>query len=229
MKKPMFSLLLCMPLLLIGCIEFISPQLSGLTIILQNPVDSLFTDREIIHFRWEEEDLAEAYQFQLYVAEGANQYLLLDTLLSKNNYRLKLEEGCYSWKVRAYNESSYSVFQTRDFFIDQSPPMLPQAISPLPGDTIFQDSTSKMLRWQSGDRIAANVRMGVRDSLYLYQWHRGWPVFIRGIELAPDKEKAIYLPEIMEEMRPGEYRWEIKSFDRVGHETCSRLFQFFLQ
>jgi hypothetical protein len=229
MKRPIFSLLLSIPLLLMGCIEFISPQVSDLAIILQNPGDSLFTDREIIHFRWEQEDLAEAYQFQLYVTEGANQYLLLDTLLSKNNYRLKLDEGCYSWKVRAYNESSFSTFQARDFFIDQSPPMVPQAIHPLPGDTIFQASASNLLQWQSGDLIAANVFMSVSDSLYLYNWRGGWPVFIRGLELAPDQEKAIHLPEVMEEMKPGEYRWEIKSFDQVGHETCSRLFHFFLQ
>lgn len=231
MKSPFLNLIFCMPLLFVACIELISPNVSDVRIPLQNPPDSLFTDREIIDFRWEANELVEAYHFQLFVEENGQPYLLLDTLLAENTFRLKLTEGSYTWQVQAQNASSASSFHAHQLCVDRSPPMLPQAIFPLAGDTIFQASMPAALRWQSGDRIGETT-MSVRDSVYLYQWVNNWPVLARSFELDQKSEKIIRISEAFGEsyqLKPGEYRWEIKSFDQVGHTSCSRLFNFFLQ
>jgi hypothetical protein len=231
MKSPFLNLIFCMPLLFVACIELISPNVSDVTVPLQNPPDSLFTDREIIDFRWEANELVEAYHFQLFVEEGGQPYLLLDTLLAENTFRLKLTEGSYTWQVQAQNASSASSFQAHQLCVDRSPPMLPQAIFPLAGDTIFQNQVPAALRWVSGDRIGETT-MSVRDSVYMYQWVNNWPVLVRSFELDQKSEKIIRLSEAFGEsyqLKPGEYRWEVKSFDQVGYTSCSRLFNFFLQ
>lgn len=227
MKRPFINIIWLMPLFFVACMEFISPNISGLTIPIQSPPDSLFTDREMITFRWEASELAEKYHFQLSVQENAQEYLLLDTLLTENTIRLGLEEGSYSWQLRARNESSASPFISRRIFIDQSPPMLPQAIFPMPGDSLSPEEG--ILQWTSGDRLGAST-LAVQDSVYLYQWKNGWPVLRKAFEVKAQAEKAIPFSQINTngyQLSSGEYRWEIKSFDRVGNSSCSRLFNFF--
>jgi len=231
MKSPFIKIILCMPILFVACIEFISPNVTGISIPLQSPPDSLFTNRKIIDFRWAANELVEVYHFQLFKAESRQEYLLLDTFLSENKIHFSLEEGCYSWQVQAKNTASESPFQSHDLCIDNSPPVLPQAIYPLAGDTIFQIQPPVELHWQSADKVGERV-MNVRDSLYVYQWINDWPVLLKSFEIGRDTEKSIDLTKALEgirELKIGEYRWEVKSFDQVGYSSCSRLFNFFLQ
>lgn len=231
MKTPFIYFIYLMPLLFVACIEFVSLNVAEVNISLQSPPDSLFTNREIIDFRWEAHELVEAYHFQLIEVENAQAYVLLDTLLERNSLRLYLAEGCYAWQIQAQNANSVSPFQSHDLFIDNSPPILPQATSPIPGDTIFQAWMPMELRWQSGDRVG-ETSMNVRDSVYLYKWINDWPVLLKSFERGRQTDKVIYLTEAMgssSELKLGEYRWEVKSFDQVGNSSCSRLFNFFLQ
>ncbi len=231
MKNTFAQLLFGLQLLLISCTEFLSPNVSALELKVLSPPDSLFTDREVIHFRWQPEDLAESYHFQLFVAEGGQQYLLTDSLLREAELRLRLPEGSYRWQLRAFNESSTSAFQTQNLFVDRTAPVPAQALYPLPGDSLAPPDDPLALRWQSGDAVGDGQLMAVRDSVYFYHWRGGWPFLLQAFALEEKAEKLILLEKALAEgsnLQAGEYRWEVKSFDRLGHASCSRLFNFFL-
>lgn len=117
MKNVLFILLI---LGVISCTEFLSPQVSDHSLVINSPSDSLITNQELITFWWEEDSDAEAYRLQVISPDFSNPQYVFDTLVLDTQVQKSFPDNSYSWRIRIENEGSQSDWQERSFTIDST-------------------------------------------------------------------------------------------------------------
>ena len=207
-----------------SCTEFLSPDVSEETIEVISPSDALFTSDSVLTFWWEENEDAENYRFQLVSPDFDNPSLIFDTLMLDNLLSLALAEGRYIWRVKIENEGSESAYQSRDFVLDQSMPLIAEALQPESGGML--NMNAQFLSWQSGDKPIDRERFAVSDSIYLYSTGAN-PCLISSTFLDFEDEKRWDISEF--NLGLGKtYEWEIVSIDRAGNKNQSARLTFTL-
>ncbi|MEM7036793.1 MAG: hypothetical protein AAF570_07435 [Bacteroidota bacterium] len=212
-----------------SCTEIISPDISGETLTILSPVDSLHTDDTDISFWWELSEDVEQYQLRLTSGNTGNISLLLDTLMTANAVVFTLDpDHVYNWQLRGKNEGSETVWETGTFILDQTSPDKATALR-MNGDTLNTGATDT-IQWQSVDFPIDNLALPVRDSLILYRKNDSTTV---GARIFFGEYEARELPITSTSPTPlngaGTYYWKVVSTDRAGNRNESAQFKFTVQ
>lgn len=209
-----------------GCSEILSADISGDSVVVLSPGDSLFTTKTSILFWWEENRDIERFHFQLANPDFDAPDELLDTAITGQKLTRLLTEGKNVWRVKGDNEGSETPYITRTLFIDNDDPDKATATA-LDGDTISASSVDT-LRWSSRDQPISGYRYPVADSVFLslvndstrfneavfvdYNEPHQWPASDAGSPLTA-----------------GKYYWYLITLDKAGNTRKSDLFFFLVK
>ena len=109
-----------------------SDDLGNQQMILVRPLSASYLNTADIVCIWETLNVAESYEFELINQSTGTTYSKLD--IASNSFTLPVTElaldAKYTWKVRARNASSVTLYSSRDFWIDRVRPNQPQNILP---------------------------------------------------------------------------------------------------
>ena len=113
MKYLFLLIIVFIQLLFSSCDDIIENDLSGVSIILNNPTSNAILTEGDIFFWWDflskEENYHESYNLMIVSPNFWDiQQMYIDTLLSTNKFILNLNPGEYQCWVYAQNGSSYS-------------------------------------------------------------------------------------------------------------------------
>jgi len=211
-----------------SCTEFLSPNIDTLILDINSPIDSLYTTSENITFWWEDDRKAETYRLQVVTPNFANPTLILDSLVADNKHTMTLDEGVYTWRLRAENERAESDYFIRAFIIDHTNPIGSNVLYPMEGDTIVASSDPIQLEWQSLDYPIDGTSFAVHDSVFLYQVFGSTLLPIASYYVDRTDPKIL---DVTNELggTAAEYIWQIKTIDQAGNATTSEEYTFWLE
>lgn len=173
-------------------------DLSGSKVLLVMPEDNFLTKDTSLTFNWQKLYNADEYIFQLRKGDFSGIVVYSDTL-SSTSVSLSspsLEEGEFSWGVKALNQTSSTSFSTYSFSIDLTAPASPGIINT---DTIQNNPFT--LNW---NRVANDVDF---DSLYIYS-NKGLTNIV---------VDTIANESYTDSLTAGIYYWQVKSIDHAGN------------
>ncbi len=186
-----------------------SSNLSAQALSILSPDDNLFTKEIRITFEWLPLLAADDYRFEI-ASPDFNGNTILDVNLNQTSFAYTLDEGTYSWRVRAQNSSSNTSYVTRSLTIDLTPPTVPSLLSP--EDNAVIPSDTAILTWSSATDIAF-------DSVFIYQ------------------DSLALLPVVMNRsvtrnysfggVQGEDYFWRVKSVDNANNTSPFSLIRKF--
>ncbi len=181
-------------------LNVISRSVSPESVLLMYPLVNDTLNKTLVPFSWLPVKNAKAYQINLYFNSAL--------VYTSNTSQLTLEidliwgEGTYKWELKAFNDFSSTEFSSRNFYIDITPPGIPELISP-ENNFISNDSVQNF-KWVRPLDFGSTVQ----DSLYLY-----------GDSLMTNlvHKKMIYGTNYVHELDIGNFYWRVRSADAVGN------------
>lgn len=213
-----------------ACTEFFSPDVSDLKIEVNSPKDGLYTNSHDISFWWENDKAVEAWRYQLVTPNFDNPFLLLDSLMQESILYLYLEEGIYTWRLRAENEGSTSEYITRSVVVDTTAPSSVKAIYPLENEALAYGLDLLELSWQSQDQPVDGIVHAVSDSIYLYEVKDNQQLLRASYFQDLNASKSIsFSRDIQAPQQPTTYQWFVKSFDQAGNTKETGPFSFVIE
>ncbi|GEM_PF-686411 len=225
-------LLLYLLVFVYGCTEFLSQSVDELFIPINSPIDSLYSRPDEVTFWWEDDRRAEKYRFQLVSPNFDNPFVILDTTLTDNRLSILLTEGVYTWRIRAENEGSKSIYQQRVFVLDDTSPYGATASHPRNMDSLSIANYDFRLRWGSNDQPIDGFSFEVSDSLFLYSWKDSVLILVGEYDREETEAREVDVSGEVSGILPGEslnYRWLVKTFDQAGNAKVSQTFEFLLR
>lgn len=130
--------------------------LSNQTLVLKSPNNALKTNSPSIVFKWHTISTAEEYRLQ--IIDQQTNLTLTDINLLVDSFSYSLNEGTYTWKVRAQNSFSNTLYTSRTITIDTTAPLVSQQLTPVNSATVTLVDT---LNWSRNTSA-----MG--DSVFIY-------------------------------------------------------------
>jgi hypothetical protein len=133
-----------------------------ITVALNSPADSLYTNVLTQTLTWNDVSAAEDYHLKVYNANTAVSLNDADQATTSKTITFPSADATYIWQVRAQNNYSISSYSSRKIFIDVTPPTAPVPSHPgtsaanTPTVTINTDS----LKW-------SHSASALYDSLYI--------------------------------------------------------------
>jgi len=104
--------------IIFSCSDIFETDLSGSSVEIIAPSDSLSTDVQTQRFWWNYVPGALWYDLQVVSPDFSNvSSVRLDTTIDGSNFQLFLQPGVYHWRVRALNGSSATDFNERSLTI----------------------------------------------------------------------------------------------------------------
>jgi len=133
-----------------GCDDLFEKDLTGRTVHLIAPSDSVVTALSAQTFWWNAMDGALAYELNIVTTSfDSIVQLVLDTTISGTQFQHTLWPGQFQWRVRAVNGSSASNYTTHTLTVDTASDLVGQTIllnTPLDGS--FSDHLNISFSWQ---------------------------------------------------------------------------------
>lgn len=131
-------------------------SLSGQTVVLDSPKNGYLSNSTAkILFKWDSLYIANDYRFQIIDSSGAT---LVDKIVTEDTVSYTPQEGKYTWQVRAQNATSNTLYSSRTFTIDITPPPVSTLLKPVNGDSVLTPDT---LTWSRNTQA-------IGDSLFIY-------------------------------------------------------------
>ncbi|OFY66099.1 MAG: hypothetical protein A3H98_11900 [Bacteroidetes bacterium RIFCSPLOWO2_02_FULL_36_8] len=179
--------------------------LTDIQILMTTPPLNYITNAKIIYFEWENIPGAAQYRFQ--IKDTNLQFAVRDTLLTVTNFRDTLEEGTYTWRVKAVNDSSETGYFSRELTIDVTPPSAPVLLSP--GEDAYLSSPVTLV-WKVDPTSVKDSVLIMKDSLnsnfivpYLTE--------STSVTFTPDSAWLI--------KDTTAFVWKVKSMDKAGNPS----------
>jgi len=199
-----------------------SANLSNQTILLSTPSDQFNTNDPTVNFEWLPLSGAETYLLQVGTPDFST--LSLEKDLNTSSYAFTLpNDGQYSWRVRAMNESSLTMtaWQQRSFVLDRTAPVAPELEFPANSDTIKLDAQDPDLYWNSSLDIHV-------DTVFIYNNSQR---DILLLQIATSLRELNLDGTVIDQTSSFEdYYWEVISVDKAGNVSVkSPLRRFYLQ
>lgn len=216
-------------LLLSGCTEFFTKDISETEIQINSPADSLYTSQDEVTFWWETNSDIEKYRLQVVSPGFDNPSLIFDTLFSDHILFLTTDEGRYLWRLRGENEGSQSEYQTRSFVIDKTPPLVPTLTYPGDNQVLGASSDDLKLQWQSQDPPINDVSFALRDSVYLFEEKSGNVSLLKGYQDTSQGNNELSIGAAIPTISAGDtlsFQWQVRSIDEAGNRTESGMKSF---
>ncbi|OHT43468.1 hypothetical protein [Flavobacterium tructae] len=178
------------------------------TIILLTPANNLTTKTALQKLSWETILGATSYQLQVL---DENNTLVKDQTTATVLLNFTFDEGKYTWKVRASNGTSQTLYTSRSILVDTKVPNTPVLSSP--ANASSGTNTSVNFQW-SRTPVAGSPE---KDSIYVYTEST-----LTNLNF---KDKAV--TPYSKTLTKGTYYWFIKSFDEAGNVSPrSTVFNF---
>lgn len=199
-------------------------DLSTQLVVPISPQNGFLTADKKIYFSWSV--IPSATNYQLQVMNG--NVLLKDTITVKSDYTYAVSTttgGVYSWKIKAFNNSSISQFNVaQTFTIDLKAPNPPQLISPA---SLSSFTGTVDLKWNRNAATLSDVRY---DSIYVAtdSTFPDFSVVAAARVNATQINTGAFTPSIQPSATASEYYfWKVKSVDSVGNRSnSSNWFKF---
>ncbi|MFW0739838.1 hypothetical protein [Flavobacterium sp. T12S277] len=178
------------------------------TVILLTPANNLTTKTALQKLSWETIIGASSYQLQIL---DENNTLVKEQSTATTVLNYTFDEGKYTWKIRASNGTSQTLYTSRSILVDTKVPATPVLSSPVNASTTT--NTSVNFQW-SRTPVAGSPE---KDSIYVYTESALTNLNFK------DKATAPYNKTLAK----GTYYWFIKSFDEAGNVSPrSTVFNF---
>lgn len=178
------------------------------TVILLTPSNNAITKTALQKLSWDAIIGASSYQLQVL---DENNTLVKEQNIETNLTNFTFDEGKYTWKVRASNGTTQTLYTSRSIFVDSKVPNTPAPSSPATASTTT--NTSINFQWTRTPIIGSTEK----DSLYVYT--------TSALTNLSFKDKAT--TPYSKTLTKGTYYWFIKSFDEAGNESPrSTVFNF---
>ncbi|MGZ3883525.1 MAG: hypothetical protein ACXVPQ_05040 [Bacteroidia bacterium] len=190
-------------------------NLAAQLIIPINPVSNSLTGNKTMTFSWNANLSATNYEVFIEKISGASTVTVKDTTTANASLTTSFAaEGNYQWKIRAFNTSSISQYNTPlTFTIDLTAPGNPSLLSPAHGATVKDTIYLKWTRASSTSTIT-----GARyDSLYVYNDSALSSV----ASSAQVYSTQLKIQNLVPSISPVStyYWWRVKSIDSVGNRS----------
>jgi hypothetical protein len=132
--------------------EFVEPNLEKKNITVLSPPDRYHSTALTNTFWWDEVDGATGYRLQI-VDSNFNYImsLVLDSLITTDQFPFTLSPGTYQWRVRAENSSTYTDYSAvRTLYIDSTPNLANQTIVLVsPSNNSYTNQLTNTFKWNS--------------------------------------------------------------------------------
>jgi hypothetical protein len=174
-------------------------DLGSQTVSLSFPVDNYLTNSTFITFSWASIYNATHYRIQLTDQTSST---VFDSLLTATQISLTLNEGAFTWKVRAENDISTSSYSIRTIKVDLTPPGVPVIDSPAYGDTSL---VPVLLKWH-------NDQSSVGDSVFIFA-DSSLTTNLISVYTTDTSYSFTGVPF-------NDYYWRLKSIDAAGNESA---------
>lgn len=178
------------------------------TVILLTPSNNITTKTALQKLSWN--TIIGATNYQLQILDENN------TLVKEQNtesafINFTFDEGKYTWKIRASNGITQTLYTSRSILVDTKAPNTPALSSPINAST----TTNKSINFQwSRTPIEGSAE---KDSLYVYTES--------GLKNLNFKDKGT--SPYNKTLTIGTYYWFVKSFDEAGNVSSnSTVFNF---
>ncbi|MEQ9064062.1 MAG: hypothetical protein RIE58_07785 [Vicingaceae bacterium] len=181
-------------------------DVSDISLNLLDPDNNAISNSTILEFEWEGSFLAEDYRFEIRQLDwnGSLEFpAQIVTSATFSNQDYPLQDGQYTWGVRAQAGSSVSPYSTHQLTIDRTAPEKP--VLNVPANMAVLANAMQQFSWFR----ASDQGSKVLDSLYIYQ-----------DALLNDLARPIMVleqPSFSDSLGPGTYYWYVKSFDKAGN------------
>ncbi|WP_281925784.1 hypothetical protein [Flavobacterium collinsii] len=178
------------------------------TVILLTPTNNLTTKTALQKLSWDAIIGASSYQLQIL---DENNTLVKEQSTAATVLNFTFDEGKYTWKIRASNGTSQTLYTSRSVLVDTKVPNTPVPSSPTNGSTTT--NTSVNFQWSRTPVTGSSEK----DSIYVYTESALTNLNFK------DKATAPYNKTLTK----GTYYWFIKSFDEAGNVSPrSTVFNF---
>lgn len=183
-------------------------ELTDQIVILSTPEEDVYLNTIQSNFTWNLLSAADSYVFQI-VKGDENSNTIIEQATPTNNFYLPTETGLtedlYTWKVKAKNAFSETVFAFRKFHYDITLPNTPVLLSP---DNQVTSSTSVEFSWNTGTD-GGNVHAPLTNVLEIATTN-SFGSLINTSELTENNLNYTFATT-------GTYYWRVKTFDQAGN------------
>ncbi len=158
-----------------------------------------------------------ALSYDVQVIDANNKVVLNKTTESNitNNEYIFLNEGIFTWKVRANNDKTNTQFTSRTLTIDKTIPEITGLESPLNASSSTSKETT--FKWKRNNALVLSKET---DSLYVFKDNL--------LTLSAYKAEAV--SGHTHTLETGTYFWTVKSFDEAGNVSIKvNPFSFTIQ
>lgn len=178
------------------------------TVVLLTPANNLTTKTASQRLSWDAIIGATSYQIQVL---DENNTLVKDQNSDALFLNFTFDDGKYTWKVRASNGTSETLYTSRSILVDTKVPNTPTPTNPVNASTTT--NTSINFQW-SRTPVTGSAE---RDSIYVYTESALTNLNFKDRGTSPYNKT----------LTRGAYYWFIKSFDEAGNESArSTVFNF---
>jgi len=175
-------------------------DLSWQTVVLIYPNASDTLNTPEIEFAWQNLYNAMEYRFQLSNAQGIIEEIFTENTLI--NVQITSDDGAYNWKVMAQNSMSSTPFSEGVFYLDTTPPAIPQLISPENSATLTNGVVQ--FSWSANNTGGSSIV----DSLFVFSDPAQSELLI-GIQSKNNQHT--------DTLSAGAYYWKVRSWDVAGN------------
>lgn len=140
-------------------------NLNSSSVSLISPQNNVLSNQQNVTFNWATLENAENYRIK--IVEGVDFLTgntVIDTLIADNSIVLTFaNEGDYTWGVRAENELSNSLYNSRRISFDFTPPNVPIFLSPQNNSVVFNPTS---ISWTPKTLLDTDSIIFSTDSLF---------------------------------------------------------------
>lgn len=186
-----------------------SQDLTTQTVILRSPSNNTAFASPNINFSWYPLSTATGYYFQILDTLGNPTF---QQTVDGDNINIEFPlEGYYTWRVKATNNLTETVYSARSLYYDQTAPSQPAITFPTFNDTV--NAGPVLLQWNRG----LDNGSPITDSVFVYSDSLNT---LSGIYYSMSNSYNLTV-------NPGLYYWRVRSRDLAGNSSpYSTLFKF---
>lgn len=186
-----------------------SQDLTSQLVVLKQPAGNVAFKDSLISFSWYSIPTATTYNFQILDSTGSVQF---QQDLTNDSISVVFPlEGYFTWRVKAGNTLTETVYTSRSFYYDKTAPNQPALTFPTFNDTV--SSGPVFLQWSNGMKSGSPIT----DSVFIYTDSLNT---LSGIYYSTQASYQLTTS-------PGLYYWRVRSRDQAGNSsTYSNTFKF---
>ncbi len=129
--------------------------LANQSVSLLFPLNDAALSNLNINFQWRKIDIANEYTLRVKLDEWDSGDIVIDEDLFTTNLDTVLNEGKYSWGVRASNDNSVSIYKPKTFIIDTTSPGVPSLSNPVDN---YESTTGEItFTWDRDDDGGSDI------------------------------------------------------------------------